>query len=444
MLQRLASRRLSAQAELPVPRGVGSDLVRWRGFHFWNIEVRLKIARAWKFVVVVAAVCWCGALEPAALAQNNADGAAVAARRALTLRHGINLSNWFQANGDPAGLTEQHFDAAITDDDLALIKAMGFDHVRIAINPAPLFRRGQADQLPVDYLAYLDAAVNKVLSHGLAVELDIHAGGDFKHSLATDDRFVRDFADFWTGFARHYSTYDPDKVFFEVLNEPELADPYRWYGIETKIAGAIRAAAPHHTIIATGAHWSDNDDLLFLEPLRDANVIYTFHFYESHIFTHQGATWGDTYWHFLHAVPYPSTPENVQDVAKQVDDPVFRLRVIRYGTDRWNAERIDSEIGQAADWARHWGVTVICNEFGVYIKVSDPAQRAAWLTDVRTALEKRRIGWAMWDYDGGFNVVTRANGVATPDPLTVKALGRTLPAAVTVPASAAPEKPVKP
>ena len=415
-----------------------------RGFHFWNIEVRLKIARAWKFVVVVAAVCWCGALEPAALAQNNADGAAVAARRALTLRHGINLSDWFQASGDPAGLTEQHFDAAITDDDLALIKAMGFDHVRIAINPAPLFRRGQADQLPVDYLAYLDAAVNKVLSHGLAVELDIHAGGDFKHSLATDDRFVRDFADFWTGFARHYSTYDPDKVFFEVLNEPELADPYRWYGIETKIAGAIRAAAPHHTIIATGAHWSDNDDLLFLEPLRDANVIYTFHFYESHIFTHQGATWGDTYWHFLHAVPYPSTPENVQDVAKQVDDPVFRLRVIRYGTDRWNAERIDSEIGQAADWARHWGVTVICNEFGVYIKVSDPAQRAAWLTDVRTALEKRRIGWAMWDYDGGFNVVTRANGVATPDPLTVKALGRTLPAAVTVPASAAPEKPVKP
>jgi endoglucanase len=444
MLQRLASRRLSAQAELPVPRGVGSDLVRWRGFHFWNIEVRLKIARAWKFVVVVAAVCWCGALEPAALAQNNADGAAVAARRALTLRHGINLSDWFQASGDPAGLTEQHFDAAITDDDLALIKAMGFDHVRIAINPAPLFRRGQADQLPVDYLAYLDAAVNKVLSHGLAVELDIHAGGDFKHSLATDDRFVQDFADFWTGFARHYSTYDPDKVFFEVLNEPELADPYRWYGIETKIAGAIRAAAPHHTIIATGAHWSDNDDLLFLEPLRDANVIYTFHFYESHIFTHQGATWGDTYWHFLHAVPYPSTPENVQDVAKQVDDPVFRLRVIRYGTDRWNAERIDSEIGQAADWARHWGVTVICNEFGVYIKVSDPAQRAAWLTDVRTALEKRRIGWAMWDYDGGFNVVTRANGVATPDPLTVKALGRTLPAAVTVPASAAPEKPVKP
>lgn len=401
-------------------------------------------------VGIALVVCAFAALAAPTLAAHSGaaasgdGGAAVAARRAQNLRHGINLSNWFQAGGDPEGLTQQHFDTAITDDDLALIKAMGFDHVRICINPAPLFRRGQADQLPADYVAYLDTAVNKVLAHGLAVELDIHAGGDFKHSLAVDDRFVQDFADFWTGLARHYATYDPDKVFFEILNEPEMGDPYRWYGVETKVAGAIRAAAPRHTIIATGAHWSDNDDLLFLDPLRDGNVIYTFHFYESHIFTHQGATWGDTYWHFLHGVPYPSTPENVQEVAKHVDDPVFRLRVIRYGTDRWNAERIDSEIGQAADWARRWGVTVICNEFGVYIKASDPEQRAAWLTDVRTALEKHAIGWAMWDYDGGFNVVTRANGVATPDAVTVKALGRTLPAAVAVPASAAPGKPVKP
>jgi endoglucanase len=396
----------------------------------------------WIRCVGVAAVVVC--VVPAIAWAQSGDGAAVAARRARNLRHGINLSNWFQAGGDPAGLTQQHFDTSITDDDLALIKAMGFDHVRIAINPGPLFRRGSADQLPADYLAYLDAAVNKVLAHGLVVELDIHASGEFKHSLATDDRFVQDFADFWTGFARHYSTYDPDKVFFEILNEPELGDAYRWYGIETKVAAAIRAAAPQHTIIATGAHYSDNDDLLFLDPLRDGNVIYTFHFYESHIFTHQGATWGETYWHFLHGVPYPSTPENVQEAAKLVDDPVFRLRVIRYGTDRWNAERIDTEIGAAAEWARHWGVTVICNEFGVYIKVADPGQRAQWLMDVRTALERHGIGWAMWDYDGGFNVVTRTGGVAAPDPVTVKALGLKLPATVAVPASSAPEKPVKP
>lgn len=216
--------------------------------------------------------------------------------------------------------------------------------------------------------------------------------------------------------------------FWKILNEPELKDPYRWYGIETKLANAIRGAAPEHTIIATGARWSDNDDLLFLDPVRDTNVIYTFHFYESHIFTHQGATWGDSYWHYLSGVPYPSNPENVQAVALQLDDPAHRLRVIRYGTDRWNASRIDNEIAQVADWASHWDVPVICNEFGVYRKNADPKDRAAWLTDVRSSLEKHNIGWTMWDYDGGFDVVNRVNRVAVPDELTVKALGRTVPA----------------
>jgi len=378
------------------------------------------------FVTILAALSF---FPRAARAQKaDAPVSAVAAHRAERLRHGINLSNWFEAGGDPAGLTKPHFDSAITTDDLALIKAMGFDHVRLCINPGPMLRRGQADQIPADYLGYLDSAVQMILAQGLAVELDIHASGEFKHEVATNDSFVEDFVDFWRGFAKHYSTYDPESVVFEILNEPELKDPYRWYGIETKLANAIRTAAPEHTIIATGARWSDNDDLLFLDPLRDPNVIYTFHFYESHIFTHQGASWGDIYWHSLAGVPYPSDPENVQAAARQVNDPAHRLLVVRYGTDHWNASRIDSEIRQVSNWAADWKVPVICNEFGVYRKNADPRDRAAWLTDVRSSLEKHNIGWTMWDYDGGFDVVNRVNGIAVPDEMTVRALGRSVPA----------------
>jgi hypothetical protein len=39
--------------------------------------------------------------------------------------------------------------------------------------------------------------------------------------------------------------------------------------MEAKLATTTRQRAPRHTIIATGGHWSDNDDLVFLEPLRD-------------------------------------------------------------------------------------------------------------------------------------------------------------------------------
>jgi endoglucanase len=69
---------------------------------------------------------------------------------------------------------------------------------------------------------------------------------------------------------------------------------------------------------------------------------------------------------------------------------------------------------------------VVCNEFGVYRKNADPRDRASWIQDVRTSLEKHGMGWTMWDYAGGFGVVTKSNGQTTPDDGTLRALGRTL------------------
>ena len=354
-------------------------------------------------------------------------GTGVAERRVGHLRRGINISDWLAQVGDSAGYSKEHFETAITAHDLDLIQAMGFDHVRLSVDPRPMFHARQADQIAPEDRQYLDAAVKMILDRGLAVEIEIFADGEFKQKLATDDEFVEQFADFWRALARHYASLDADRVFFEILNEPEGRDRYRWYGVEAKLAAAIREGAPEHTIIATGAHWSDDDDLVFLEPLRDPNVIYAFHFYESHLFTHQGASWSANYWHELKGVPYPSAPENVQAAAAEVPDAVHRLAVVRYGLDRWNAARIDAEIGQVAVWAEHYGVPVICNEFGVYRKNTEPKDRAAWLTDVRAALEKRGIGWAMWEYHGGFGVVTSENGQPVPDASTLRALGLTMP-----------------
>jgi hypothetical protein len=56
--------------------------------------------------------------------------------------------------------------------------------------------------------------------------------------------------------------------------------------------------------------------------------------------------------------------------------------------------------------------------------VADPASRNAWIHDVRTALEADGIGWAMWDYHGGFGVVPdEKQRPPLPDPATVEALG---------------------
>jgi endoglucanase len=142
------------------------------------------------------------------------------------------------------------------------------------------------------------------------------------------------------------------KCFFEILNEPEFRDRYRWEGVQSKLAAAIREGAPAQSIIAAGANWSGDNELLFIEPLRDPNLIYNFHFYDPHVFTHQGATWSTNYVHYLKDLPYPSSPENVQEAAALIPDAVNRLQVEHYGMDRWNASRINDEIGLIAAWGK--------------------------------------------------------------------------------------------
>jgi aryl-phospho-beta-D-glucosidase BglC (GH1 family) len=342
------------------------------------------------------------------------------------LRHGINASGWFAQVYDKRGYTKEHLEAWTTVEDIALIKAMGFDHVRLSVEPQPMMINHRPDEIPADYLGYFDAAVKMILDQQLAVVIDIHPGGDFKTRLGKDDSFVQEFADFWRALARHYSTWDADRVFFEILNEPEMSDRYRWYGVQMKLAAAIREGAPQHTIIAAGARWSDDDDLVFLQPLRDANVIYNFHFYEPHIFTHQGATWGAYFWHWVKGLHYPSSPENAAKVAEGAPDAVDRLAITRYGEEHWDVTRIDAEVTQVAEWARQHDVPVVCNEFGVF-RQADARDREAWIHDVRTVLERHNIGWAMWDYSGNFGVVTRKDGKTAPDEGTVRALGMNLP-----------------
>jgi endoglucanase len=346
----------------------------------------------------------------------------VPASRLARLRRGINASQWFAQVYDKRGYTKEHFQSWTTAEDIALIKSMGFDHVRLSVDPQAMMLSHRPEEIPAEYLGYLDAAVKMILDRGLAVVIDLHPDSDFKARLAKDDSFVQEFGDFWRALARHYSTWDGERVFFEILNEPEFADRYRWYGVQAKLATAIREGAPQHTMIAAGARWSDDDDLVFLEPLRDPNVIYNFHFYEPHIFTHQGATWSAYFWHWVKGLHYPSSPESAAKTAAGVPDAVDRLAVIRYGQEHWDAARIDAEITQVSEWARQRGVPVVCNEFGVF-REAEPEDREAWIHDVRTVLERHGVGWAMWDYSGSFGVVTKKDGRNVPDEVTLRALG---------------------
>lgn len=337
------------------------------------------------------------------------------------LRRGINLSHWFS---QAANYSKAHLDTHTTSQDIALIKSLGFDHVRFPIEPAPLLSdTPDPSILNATYLGYVDSALDMILAAGLAVVIDVHPSDEFKLRLARDERSIEALAKFWRAFATHLSRRDPDFVFLEVLNEPMVEDAYRWYGIQGKLIASIRSGAPNHTIIAAGHRWSGLYEMLFLEPYADTNIIYNFHYYEPFAFTHQGATWAGPNVPFYKNVPYPSSPEAVKLLLDTIQDDPARYNLLRYGEENWNAQRIDRELGAAAAWAARHHVYITCNEFGAFRKVVKPADRVAWLQDMRKALEKHGIGWTMWDYGGGFSVVNKIDGQAQADPEVVKALG---------------------
>jgi endoglucanase len=366
----------------------------------------------------------CVLIAPLVVIASETNG--VSEVRIARLAKGINIPSWFWLNRGPVDELEKRY----PDTDLQLIAKLGFTHVRVPIDMANIYDSGQPDFLNKTNLPYLDRGIRKILSYKLAIILDLHSisqqegGSNYSGPLGRDETFTETFCHFWTSFARHVSQFDPDWVILEPMNEPVLSGKEEnWPPVQKKVIAAIRKGAPKHSILATGAQWSNLDTLLKLEPLEDHNIIYNFHFYEPHIFTHQGATWSSDWVKPLRAIPYPSSPEIVKDLVEKYPGEEIKRNIRRYGEQRWNREKIEGRMREASDWAKKHGVKIICDEWGAYKRYCPPEYRTAWLRDVRTSCEKFGIGWCMWTFDGSFGVVDRENGIAVVDKDVGAALG---------------------
>jgi endoglucanase len=340
--------------------------------------------------------------------------------RAKHLRRGINLSMWY---AQAPNYSAERLASYTTPADFKAVRYLGFDHVRLSINPEPLIADAKTGALRDDAMARLDETVRQITSLGLVVVLDIHPEEAWRKQAITTDEGTAQFFLFWKSFAQHFAGTDPEQVYFEVLNEPEGVNGYRWAGEQTRAIEIIRSQAPHHTIVATGEGWGGIDGLLEIEPVRDDNVIYSFHDYEPMEFTHQGATWSSKNLIPLRGVPYPSTPENVAPLLTGLSDDAARKDLAWYGQQNWNIESMEKRIGLAVAWAAQRHVPLWCGEFGVFREYTPEADRARWIGDMRKTLEKDGIGWTMWDYQASFGLVTKKDGATTVDKNLVEALG---------------------
>ena len=361
-----------------------------------------------------------GLIPAAALAQRSncsfLDGSTVPADRLSALARGFNLPGWLDGEGTRRPSL----------DTLTALHRRGFTHIRLPVTPERLM---PAFSLPGDIArdsAELDAALNTLTTIGYAVSLDLHPGERLGRLHKSEPQRAFALIDaLWRELAARYAAYRPDRVFFEVLNEPGVS-PDIWNAQGPGIAATIRAAAPNHTIIYGPADFQQIAALPE-KPLPLNNVVYAVHYYAPMVFTHQGLDWSDDPLRYLAGVPFP--------VART--DPAIenQLRDLRFlGRDAtadvlekalrqaWDEKRVAKDVGRAGEWAQKHGKPVVLNEFGVLAWKAPMPDRLRWLETVRRSAEQSCVGWTHWDYADAFGFVRRVGDKEVPDQAVLRAL----------------------
>jgi len=337
------------------------------------------------------------------------------------LRRGVNLSHWYAQWGT---YDEKRLAEYLTPKDVALIASMGFDHVRMTLDPITVFTATPAELDQVK-LGRLRERIHRFIDAKVAVIVDLHPTDEYKADLkdpAHADAFVTN----WAALAGALRDLDPEWSCFEILNEPASNVGDAWHALQWRAMQAIRAAAPHHAIIADPGAWSSYKELAEFQPYDMPNVIYTFHFYDPLLFTHQAASWANQSAQHTHGVSWPVDPSEAETVTEKSADTFLAKKDLKWGISQGDFTQafIDRLMDEVVAWQKaHGNRPVYVGEFGCYRKASPRDAMLRWHEAVRTSIEKRGWGWAIWDYAGGFSVAIGDPHNRKPDEDVLHALG---------------------
>ena len=294
---------------------------------------------------------------------------------------GISFGNdvWYKSQYDiPVG---HH-----SEQDYGRVAALGFNSVRFYLN-YQLFER---DDAPFTYdesgFAWLDQNIAWARKQGIYLILNMHIpqggfqsngnGGRFWQESTNQERFIA----LWKAIARRYQD-EPVILAYGILNEPfPTEDIAQWEEVARNTVAAIRQEDQNHILSVERAIVVGNDFLmdnhngnLNFALIDDPNIMYEFHFYAPHSFTHQGAPWTPLP---LHAVisryPDPNLYENAGYLI--INGSGSATKSLASGTHEWG--RFEGEPFTITDPAQQIGVpAAVGNNLGT--------DGSAWFRDIR-------------------------------------------------------------
>lgn len=374
-------------------------------------------------------------------------------RRGISFHH---LLNWPDVEGEGASLRYvwPPFAGAgheIGAAELTALQRTGFDFVRLTVDPS-IFIAATERQRP-DLERHAQGVVARLIEAGFAVVFDLHPVGvnpAYRPEALVDPAAPAPFAayaDMVGRVAGMLRGFAPDRLALELFNEPwidDLAKTKRWQAMLERLHARARQSDPLRPLVLNGLQWDSLQGLLALDtrPFRGSNVLYTFHYYDPHAFTHQGVQ-GDTRW--LGGLAWPADDDNARTVldtavaaiegdgtlspeAKTEARDQTRRYIDTQLSSRPGPARVAEDFGAVSRWAAKQGVAperIFLGEFGcVAASGGRPlgAARSNWLRTVRQASETAGFGWAYWAYKGfgGMQLVGEDGGF---DAGTLAALG---------------------
>ncbi|MHB1460526.1 MAG: cellulase family glycosylhydrolase [Armatimonadota bacterium] len=330
--------------------------------------------------------------------------------------------------------------ATIERGDIKLIKSMGFDFVKLLVNPAVFM---SANGLDLIRIRYIEQIINYAANIGLPVVVCIHPENDFKQECLRSESRFESLLLFYREFSAYLAhRWRPDQLALQLMTEPfgsstKWDDWNHWDKLQHRIWDVLRKPMPSHTLILSGDMTGQIEGFYDITPVHDANVMYSFTFYEPHVFTFQAGSWQTEGLQYLKNLPYPSSPALMQSIktylAQVPEQWQYRMKIEieRYAVENWNKMRLQARIEQLNAWNMYYGggrLKIWCAEFGCFQDGASPADRCRYITEVRSLFDAYGIGWAYWSYNETFSVMSPTRtpfGPAdsqVPDPEILRAL----------------------
>lgn len=311
---------------------------------------------------------------------------------------GVNLGGWLSQYGDE--LQKTHLETFIVEADIRRIAEWGMDHVRLPVDYPVI----EDDARPFEYkeegIAYIRNCIGWCKKYGLNLVLDLHRTSGYSHatleanSLFDDVAAQQRFLGIWEMLAETFIE-ERDHVIFDLLNEIVEPDSSRWNALAKKAVDTIREIDRDRKIMIGSNHYSSVYTLKEMDILDDPDIIYTFHFYESHLFTHQKAHWNEIFVKYGQELAYPGEFTGLEAFLDQNEN--YRKDFERYIGVRQDKVLMLKELVSVIEFMRRTGREVYCGEYGV-IENAPLQSRINWHRDFVDLMKELKIGRAVWTY----------------------------------------------